>query len=143
MAPSRDDPSVQTHIQTLQGIISRLANNSAQCKTWCVTLVSALLVLAIDKGETTAIGIAVIPCVLLCFLDTYYLSLERDFRNVFKDFVDKLGMGELTDEAVFKIAPDRGFKHRCNALGNSVASLSIWPFYGALLAVVIILWRLL
>jgi hypothetical protein len=41
-----DSPAVMAHINLLQGIINRLANNSACCKTWCLALVGALLSLA-------------------------------------------------------------------------------------------------
>jgi hypothetical protein len=41
-----DSPAATTHITLLQGIITRLANNSASCKTWCLTLVAALLSLS-------------------------------------------------------------------------------------------------
>ena len=33
-----DSPAVTAHINLLQGIINRLANNSASCKTWCLPL---------------------------------------------------------------------------------------------------------
>src|SRR5262245_30337239 len=31
-----DAPSVQSHLTMLQGVVNRLAANSASCKTWCV-----------------------------------------------------------------------------------------------------------
>src|SRR6185436_5494770 len=63
----------------IQSVISRMASNSASCKTWCVTLVTALFALAIDKNKPAAILIGLFPLALFCFLDAYYLSLERDF----------------------------------------------------------------
>lgn len=40
-----DSPSVQTHLNIMQGVIQRMAENSRACKFWCVTIVSATLVL--------------------------------------------------------------------------------------------------
>jgi hypothetical protein len=71
--------AVRAYLPMIQSVITRLAENSASCKTWCVTLVSALTVLAIDKGKPNAILVAFIPAGVLFFLDAYYLSLERDF----------------------------------------------------------------
>ena len=42
-------PAVQGYLSMLQGIINRMAGNSASCKTWTVTLVTALLVLVVEK----------------------------------------------------------------------------------------------
>ena len=39
----------QTYLTLLQGIINRFAANSSNCKTWCVTLVSAIVVFSADK----------------------------------------------------------------------------------------------
>ncbi len=33
--------AVQSYLGILQGVINRMASNSAGCKTWCITLVSA------------------------------------------------------------------------------------------------------
>jgi hypothetical protein len=62
-----DSPAVTAHINLLQGIINRLANNSASCKTWCITLVGALVSLA---GATHVPGIvtfALAPVVIFGF----------------------------------------------------------------------------
>ena len=42
---NKDCPAVQAHISMLQGIISRMANNSANCKTWVITIIAAMLVM--------------------------------------------------------------------------------------------------
>ena len=42
-------PSVQAHLGIIQGVIQRMATNSAACKTWCITIVSAILVVVADK----------------------------------------------------------------------------------------------
>lgn len=46
-----DAPAVQSHLTMLQGIIGRLAYNSASSKTWCVSLVSALVVVVAGTGR--------------------------------------------------------------------------------------------
>lgn len=44
-----ESSAVQAHVSMLQGIINRMANNSANCKTWTITIVAAMLVLLVDK----------------------------------------------------------------------------------------------
>src|SRR5437762_650136 len=81
-----DALSVQSHLTMLQGIINRLAGNSASCKTWCVTLVSALAVVAADKRNATLLLVSAIPIPLFAALDSYYLGLERRFRDCYESF---------------------------------------------------------
>jgi hypothetical protein len=53
-----DNPTIAAHINLLQGFISRLANNSASCKTWCLTLVAVFLALAGAIHEPRIIAFA-------------------------------------------------------------------------------------
>src|SRR3954469_24794074 len=68
-----DNPATMAHVNLLQGIINRLANNSTSCKTWCLALVSALIGLA---GASKSLGIAsyaLLPVLLFGCLDAMYL----------------------------------------------------------------------
>ena len=84
-----DSTSIPNHLTILQGIISRMAANSAMCKAWCVTLVSAILVIIADKGKTEFALLAILPCIMFALLDAFYLGLERGFRDNYKAFVKK------------------------------------------------------
>lgn len=64
-----DSPAVQTHLTIVQGIIQRMAENSRSCRLWCITIVSAVLVL-VARTEKPEYALAAL---LLLFLDTYYL----------------------------------------------------------------------
>ena|SRR3989338_243886 len=52
--------AVQSHLTILQAVIQRMANNSSSSKAWCITLVSAILVIVADKGKPQYAWIAVI-----------------------------------------------------------------------------------
>ena len=78
---TESSPSVQIHLNILQGVIERMASNSNSSKAWCITIVSAILVVVADKGKPDYAYIAFIPTLLFFALDTYYLALEKGFRN--------------------------------------------------------------
>ena len=59
--------AVQSYLGILQGVINRMASNSAGCKTWCITLVSAIAVVVADKTNTSFIWVALIPIALFLF----------------------------------------------------------------------------
>ncbi len=48
----KEDPSsVQVYLTIMQGVILRMAENSRSCKVWCITLVTATLVLVAPTGQ--------------------------------------------------------------------------------------------
>jgi len=135
-----DSPSVQSYLTILQSVISRMATNSSSCKTWCITLVSAIVVIIADKGKPNYVWISVVPIALFLLLDSYYLSLERQFRIVYNDFIRKLHFGTATVEDVFYVAPRTGIAATSLNILMASGSISIWPFY-TLLALVLLIVR--
>jgi len=103
-----------------------------------VTVVSAILVLAIGQDKPGAILVAVLPVVLFSSLDAYYLSLERDFRDLYNSFVDDLHKNRPTDESIYLIRSKKGSVDRIRAVGYCFLSVSVLPFYGVLGAAVLI-----
>lgn len=132
---SEESASVQAHLQILQGIIQRMASNSTSCKAWCITIVSAILVLIADKGKPNLALLAFLPTFLFLALDAYYLALEKSFRSSYNSFVKKLHSSELQVDDLFSVIP-RGdmTNHQVEAL----KSFSVWGFYGALAILVLV-----
>jgi hypothetical protein len=102
---SFDDSAVLNYLTTLQGIITRLAANSGSCKTLCVTLVSAIIVVITNKSKPEFAWITFIPIISLGFLDSYYLGLERGFRNTYNNFTEKLINSQAFPKDLFKLIP--------------------------------------
>jgi hypothetical protein len=126
--------AVQKYLEFLQSVINRMASNSNGCKTWCVTLVSAIIVIIADKAKPDYVWIAIVPIALFLFLDSYYLGLERSFRDLYNTFINKLHAKSATETDVYKLTPNNDFFYTLRA----GMSLSIWPFYGLLAAMLII-----
>ncbi|MBA7484071.1 hypothetical protein ES707_19594 [subsurface metagenome] len=125
--------AVQAHLGITQSVIQRMASNSASCKAWCITLVSAILVIVADKGNPQYVLFALIPNLLFLILDTYYLALEKMFRVSYNMFIDKLHNRELVASDLYAVSPS-GSMFR--TFFNALFSFSIWPFYLTLLAMV-------
>lgn len=130
------------HLDILQGIISRMAANSASCKNYCITLVTALLALAFGQSDVTQmlLYIAYIPIVLFFFLDAYYLSLECYFKGEYKTVVQKWQNDNLLAIDLFSIESSEKGLSGFLAVLKSMKSFSVWPFYLSLLIVVVVLW---
>ena len=65
------------HLDLIQGVINRMANNSFLLKGWSVTLISALFALAAKDSNSLFIYLAYFPCVAFWSLDGYFLWQER------------------------------------------------------------------
>ena len=87
------------YLQMMQENIARMAGNSANCKTWLITLVCALITLAVTiQSLNTWIWFSIFPIVMLWQLDAFYLKLERGLRNRERDFVNIVSAATLNDE---------------------------------------------
>ena len=130
-----DSASLQTHLGIIQNVIQRMASNSSASKTWCVTLVSAVLVIIADKGKPEYAYIAFLPTLIFAALDTYYLALEKAFRNSYNDFISKFHNRSLTKEDFYSVTP----KGNMSLLRwKSFKSFSVWGFYGSLGVLILI-----
>ena len=133
-----ESSAVQKHLEMMQGVITRMAENSRSCKVWCVTLVAATLVLVARTGEPRHALIALIPTLLFLFLDSYYLALERAFIGSQNAFVVKLHEAELELADMYKVAPTgMGWRLVGRCLLGSVSML---PFYVLVAATILVSW---
>lgn len=130
-----DSPSIQTHLGILQNVIQRMASNSSSSKAWCVTLVSAVLVIVADKGKPEYAFIAMLPTLVFAALDAYYLALEKAFRNSYNDFISKLHNKSLSETDLYSVLP-KGNMSRLQF--DSIKSFSVWGFYISLALLILI-----
>ena len=130
-------PAVHTHLSIMQAVIARMAEGSRSSKTWCITIVSAILVLGAGMTDFDNHWIAYVPLVLFLGLDMYYLSLERRFRASYNAFLRNLRSGEVAAADLFEVKPAGSPFISWVA---TAPSLSIWPFYLVLAGVIAFVW---
>ncbi len=130
--------AVQSYLTILQTTIARMGTNSASTKAWCIGLVSAVVVIVADKGEPDYVWIALGPLLLFFFLDSYYLGLEKRFRDLYDGFVSKLHTAEAQVKDLFVVTAGVRMRTSLYYTLAGTVSLSVWPFYGLLLAMLVI-----
>lgn len=134
-ALSEESASVQSHLSIMQSVIQRMAANSTSCKAWCITIVSAILVLIADKNRPELAWLALLPTFLFMALDAYYLALEKAFRTSYNRFIKNLHDHALCSDDLFAVAPVGNMSsHQI----ESLKSFSVWGFYGALFILVVL-----
>lgn len=90
-------------LKILQSVINRMAQNSLECKKWTLALAVGVLSLKIE-AISHLYGLCVLGVLLLCFwfLDAYYLTQERLFREQYQWLVKNRLQ---TDERLFEVFP--------------------------------------
>jgi hypothetical protein len=121
------------HLEVIQNIITRLANNSFSLKGWTVIFIAAVLGFAIKESNSNYIPLVLFPIFAFWGLDGYYLRQEKLFRTLY-DKVRKLDEQDINFEMdTFSIESE------VDSWGSVCVSRTILGFYVPILIVVLIL----
>jgi len=137
-----DKEDCRHYIGLLQTNINRMAANSANCKTWLTGIITASIALAVKDApeKLNLIFLVNIAFVLLFyFLDSFYLGLEKRFILLEKKFIGLLKSNMDFDKDIYVLSP-RNMGSDRKYTWKGMKSYSTWPFYLALLIIVIALY---
>lgn len=106
------------HLDALQGVITRLGQNSFAIRGWSVTLVSAVFAVISTQGQRThhLVLFALGPAWIFWILDAFYLRQERLYRSLYR-----AAARSLTDSTAASVAP---FDMDTTPYRSSISS---WP----------------
>lgn len=76
------------YLEAIQRVVDRLSNISFILKGWAVSLVAGLMALAASGSNQGFVLISYIPIAVFWFLDAYFLMMERQYRDLFKENID-------------------------------------------------------
>ena len=89
------------YLQMMQDNIIRMATNSANAKTWLVTIVAAFLAMSCNINNFDYwLLLAIAPICVFWYLDAYYLNIERGLRNREQRFINICKSVILDDEDI-------------------------------------------
>lgn len=115
---------VRQHLSFIQGVITRMNSNSFSMKGWMVAIVSALCAVYASNPNSEASYVyfiaAIIADILFCFLDAYYLKMEKEYRKLY----DKVLKSPEETDFNMKIGEEQKVSF-CEALKSS----SVWILY--------------
>ncbi len=129
------------HLKMIEGIITRMANNSFLIKGWTVTLIAALLIFADTKNNMCFIWIAIIPIIIFWYLDSFYLQLERKYRQLYsfvqQDYINAFKQDYKEQVQIF----DMNIKTiKVTNIVKTMFSRSIVLIYGIILLVTFVIY---
>jgi ABC-type multidrug transport system fused ATPase/permease subunit len=124
----------QKHLEFIQRVINRMANNLFFLRGWTITLITALFVLFVKGAHTDFIFIVYFPVIIFWILDGYFLSQERLFRALY-DHVRKLD----EDEIDFSMDVSEYKKDKKNGWLCSMFSTTLLFFYLPLVVIMLLI----
>ncbi|WP_238881607.1 hypothetical protein [Clostridium sp. YIM B02551] len=120
------------HLELIQGIISRMANNSFLLKGWAITLVAAMFALAAKDSNNKYIILTYFPVLMFWILDSYFLSQETYFRKYYEEVRNK-----NEDDIDFSMKSQK-IKWNIIEWAKACVSLTIGIFYGTIIILLIV-----
>lgn len=120
------------YLEMIQNIINRMGSNSFRLKELTVTLMAGIFVLFDKRAEFMFCIVACIPIITFWILDSYYLSRERLYRELY----NKVRKMEIKSPNVFSMAISQmSFQSKCKFLLNCVISRSELLYYMPLMLI--------
>ncbi len=83
LAAEFDDGTVK-HLEFIQGVISRLANDSFLMKGWALTVGAAFFGFSAKDVDWKVAAVGLVPILAFWGLDGYFLSRERIYRELYE-----------------------------------------------------------
>lgn len=123
------------HLESIQGVISRMAQHSFLLKGWAVSLVAALFAFAASDSREAVAYVALLPALVFWGLDAYYLWQERLFRALY-NHVRTAAPGSLGND-LFTMDTS-GFKTKSESWLAALGRPTVGVFHGAVVVAVVI-----
>lgn len=122
-----DGENKRAHLNMIQGVITRMGTNSFALKGWSVGIMIAIYAFA-GNNSHKAVIVTLVPLVTMWLLDSYYLMLERKFRNLY-DEVRKLKETNIDFNMNFNSTKINMIDVKKYGYFNIVFSKTVLPFY--------------
>lgn len=82
------DEDQRKYFEFIQNAIIRMNSNSFSIKEWAVTISSATIGISISTSKFEFLLIGVFSSVIFWFLDSFYLQMEKKYRDLYKDAIE-------------------------------------------------------
>ena len=93
-----DDLAYYEYFKIIQNTINRLASNSFLIKAWTITLIGSISILTFSIINTIIFTVLIGIVIVFWILDSYYLKMERLYRELYQDNVDKFNTLDRRNE---------------------------------------------
>ncbi len=119
------------HLELIQGVVGRLANEAALIRGWALTVSAAFFGFAAQSRSWRVAAVGMLPVIAFWGLNAYYLRAERQYRCLF----DRVRRRDQAVEAFSMNAR----KEAVDSWGRTFTAPTLALFYGFIVIVGVIL----
>jgi len=120
------------HLKMVQGVISRMAQNSFLIKGWSVTLTVGVLAGAAASKDPRLALLALLPALVFWGLDAFYLRQERLFRALHENICAAFGKDPVT----FSL-DTKGVRHQATSWLRTLCAKTVFWLHAPLIASIV------
>ncbi len=124
-------------IDLIQGVITRMANNSFLLKGWIVSLIAVLLALTKDTIVATQLlyfcVILLIPVFVFWYLDAFFLHKERCYIKLYEWVISNR---QTSNDFLYDLNYRR-FENQVHSIWKIMRSDTLGLFYGFIVLILI------
>lgn len=129
------------HLEMIQSVISRLAQNSFNIKGWSITLVSVVFAfLEAQQGAKHLILVTLIPAIAFWVLDAYYLQQERLYRKLYASVAQEIRDGTTEELLPLFTMDTRPYKSEVPSWRKTLFASTTLPIPLILSVIVVLYW---
>ena len=125
------------HLEMIEAVIERMAQNSFHLKGWAVTLISLISAILISGNDRRLMILLLLPLISFWILDALYLQLERKYQILYRNVIDDELVTDFSMD-IRKIKISEEDILRISTLRCMLSKTEIC-FYGFILVAVIVL----
>ena len=129
---------IHKELDLIQGVITRMANNSFLLKGWMISIVAVVLALSKETIVATNFDyfnfVLCLPLIVFWYLDAFFLHKERCFRKLYESVIDKRLKNDMKDLYSLNYT---SFEPDVKSVFEIMFSKTLFPFYGITLGIVI------
>jgi hypothetical protein len=120
------------HLDLVQSVISRMAQNSFHLKGWSVTVATAIFAFAAKESSPGLATLALFPAVAFWCLDAYYLRQERLYRKLYEAIADP-----LKTVRPFSMSTDE-YTGEVESWDKTLAAKTILPLHAGIVLIIMV-----
>ena len=126
------------HLDMIQGVVSRMAGNSAAMKRYCIIAVAVGVAVYKTINDPWAVAALGVMVVVFWGLDARYLQQEKWFRDLY----DQVRSEPPDRRPDFRLAPDRAMREGAS-FWRRVFKWSMAGLFLTLVVLIFLFWRAL
>lgn len=112
------------HMEFVQAVITRMNTNSFLLKGWAITLVVALVALAVQDSNIVYPITACMVVAVFWVLDGFFISQERRYSDLYNE------VRRMDDDQIdFDMGATRFFNNKGRSWMGGMFSKTLFPFY--------------